>query len=75
MQRADTYHGNCVSPNLVGKANIDGSLSSYITGSHFLNDRASNYIIDIFLANGSLINQPLERQALQIDAKLIGVDG
>ena len=75
MQRAHTYHGHGVSPNLVGEASIDGSISSNIGCADLLNDCSSNHIIDIFLANGGLINQPLERQALQIDAKLIGVDG
>ena len=75
MQRAHTYHGNRVGSNLVGEASVDGSLSGNVGCADLLNDCSSNHIVDIFLADGGLINQPLERQTLQIDAKLIGIDG
>ena len=75
MQRAHTYHGNRMGSNLVGEASVDGSLSGDVGCADLLNDCSSNHIVDIFLADGGLINQPLERKALQIDAELIGVDG
>ena len=73
--KCHTHHCNRMGPDLVGEAGIDGSLSGNVAGADLLNDRAGNYIIDIFLANGRLIDQSLERKALQIDAELVGVDG